>query len=150
MFETDLEKLLNVQEMLTQLQSRMNAIRSRVFDNNNDNNARSSLDAVNNIGNGVNVIIIRRVELEGKRHLDGDERYDGNTNVIVPDEEMRLFRDIKRVDAEMTAANDQFIRAQTYLKHMSVEYSKLKDSVNARFEVILLFRFSKRYFGRNA
>jgi len=47
-----------------------------------------------------------------------------------------MFGKIKRVDMEMIEANDCFTRAQSYLTHVSVDYSKLKDSINSRFKVI--------------
>jgi len=47
-----------------------------------------------------------------------------------------MFREIKRVDMEMIEVNNDFIRTQTHLKHVSGDYSKLKDSINSRFKVI--------------
>lgn len=59
-------------------------------------------------------------------------------NGIVPVEEKCMFQNVKQTDKQMMKANDDFIKKQKNLNRTLFNYSKLKDMINMRFEVIIV------------
>lgn len=85
----------------------------------------------------LNMTNFREISSE-ERHLSRDEQYDGNMNVIVPVKERRAFLCVKRLDAEMTEANELFGQTQKHLNQTLVECSKLNDAIHANFKAFLI------------
>jgi hypothetical protein len=71
-----------------------------------------------------------------RRAAAGNERYDRDANVTVPDAERLAVLSTWRADAEAVAAHDGFVRARAHLDRTVAECSELDDAVHAHFQVL--------------
>lgn len=73
---------------------------------------------------------------QGIRHLSGDEEYDENTgNVIVPGEEKRTFRNLKRADDKLKSLSDNFVQTLKNLNRTTYMYFELNRRIHERYKV---------------
>lgn len=95
----------------------------------------------------VNVIMFITIpypyeSFTGERQCFGNERYDGDGNVLVPVVEKSARLSKIQTDTKMVVARDQLMRARTDLNQTIAHRSKLDDAIQAHFQVCEITRFS--------